>query len=31
MGRADYLYSSARFYDRGLSAIIPLDDIREWL
>jgi REP element-mobilizing transposase RayT len=31
MARADYPYSSARFYDRGVSAIIPLDDIREWL
>ena len=31
MARADYPYSSALFYDRGLSAIIPLDDIREWL
>jgi putative transposase len=31
MAQADYPYSSARFYDRGVSAIIPLDDIREWL
>jgi REP element-mobilizing transposase RayT len=31
MARADYPYTSALFYDRGLSAIIPLDDIREWL
>ncbi len=31
MERADYPYSSARFYDRGVPPIIPVDDIREWL
>ncbi len=29
--RADYRYSSARFYDKGESPIIEVDDIREWM
>jgi len=29
--RADYEYSSARFYDRGLGPSVEVDDIREWL
>ncbi len=28
--RADYAYSSACFYDRGLAPIVEVDDIREW-
>jgi len=28
--RADYIYSSAGFYDRGLVPVIEVDDIREW-
>jgi len=28
--RAEYAYSSARFYDRGLAPTIEVDDIREW-
>jgi putative transposase len=29
--RADYLYSSARFYDRSEPSIVEVDDIREWM
>ena len=29
--RADYLYSSARFYDRGEAPLVDIDDVREWL
>jgi REP element-mobilizing transposase RayT len=29
--RADYLYSSAGFYDYGRRSIIELTDVREWL
>jgi putative transposase len=29
--RADYVYSSACFYDRGESPIIAVDDVREWM
>jgi len=29
--RADYPYSSARFYDRGLTPLIEVDDIGPWL
>lgn len=29
--RADYKYSSACYYDRGQPAVIPVDDVREWL
>jgi putative transposase len=29
--RADYVYSSACFYDKGLVPIVEVDDIREWL
>ena len=29
--RADYVYSSACFYDRGETPIIPVDDVREWM
>ena len=29
--RADYIYSSGCFYDRGLPPLVPVDDIREWL
>jgi REP element-mobilizing transposase RayT len=29
--RADYVYSSACFYDRGTSPIIGIDDIRDYL
>jgi REP element-mobilizing transposase RayT len=29
--RADYVYSSACFYDRGLAPSVEVDDIREWL
>jgi putative transposase len=29
--RADYVYSSACFYDKGLRPIVEVDDIREWL
>jgi len=29
--RADYVYSSACFYDRGMMPIIPVDDVGEWL
>jgi len=28
--RADYKYSSAGFYDRGTTPVIPVDDLREW-
>jgi len=28
--RADYLYSSARFYDRGIQPVIGIDDVRFW-
>lgn len=29
--RADYKYSSACFYDRGIAPVIPITDISEWL
>jgi putative transposase len=29
--RADYRYSSACFYDRDETPIIPIDDVRSWL
>jgi hypothetical protein len=29
--RAEYLYSSACFYDKGKAPIIPITDINEWL
>ncbi len=29
--RADYKYSSACFYDKGIAPIIPITDINEWL
>jgi REP element-mobilizing transposase RayT len=29
--RAQYGYSSACFYDRGLEPIVQVDDVREWL
>ncbi|MEW6718350.1 MAG: hypothetical protein AB1345_12735 [Chloroflexota bacterium] len=29
--RADYLYSSACFYDRDETPVIPIDDVREFL
>jgi REP element-mobilizing transposase RayT len=29
--RADYQYSSACFYDRGISPVIEVDDVRVWL
>ena len=29
--RADYKYTSARFYDKGINPIIPITDINEWL
>jgi putative transposase len=29
--RADYVYSSACFYDRGLAPVVQVDDVREWL
>ena len=29
--RADYTYSSAGYYDRGLTPPVEVDDIREWL
>ena len=29
--RARYWYSSACFYDRGETPIIPVDDVREWM
>jgi putative transposase len=29
--RADYVYPSACFYDRGESPIIAVDDVREWM
>ena len=29
--RADYMYSSGCFYDRGLPPLVSVDDIREWL
>jgi len=29
--RADYVCSSACFYDRGETPIIPVDDVREWM
>jgi putative transposase len=28
--RADYAYSSACFYDRGLVPVVEVDDVREW-
>jgi REP element-mobilizing transposase RayT len=28
---ADYPYSSARFYDRGVAPIVDVDDVRTWL
>ena len=28
--RADYAYSSACFYDRGLAPAVEVDDVREW-
>ena len=28
--RADFEYSSAGYYDRGLTPVIPVDDVREW-
>ena len=29
--RAEYKYSSACFYDKGIMPIIPITDINEWL
>ena len=29
--RAEYKYSSACFYDKGITPIIPITDINEWL
>jgi putative transposase len=29
--RADYVYSSACFYDRGEQPVIVVDDVREWM
>jgi len=29
--RADYVYSSACFYDRGEPPVIAVDDVREWM
>jgi putative transposase len=29
--RADYVYSSACFYDRGEAAVVAVDDVREWM
>jgi hypothetical protein len=29
--RADYAYSSACFYDKGIMPIVEVDDVREWL
>jgi len=29
--RADYPYSSACFYDKGVVPIVEVDDVREWL
>jgi putative transposase len=29
--RADYAYSSACFYDKGVMPIVEVDDVREWL
>jgi REP element-mobilizing transposase RayT len=29
--RAEYVYSTACFYDRGIAPIIPVDDVSEWL
>jgi hypothetical protein len=29
--RAEYVYSSARFYDRGAEPVVKVDDIGEWL
>jgi hypothetical protein len=29
--RAQYKYSSACFYDMGITPIIPITDINEWL
>jgi putative transposase len=29
--RADYVYSSACFYDRGERPVIAVDDVREWM
>ena len=29
--RADYAYSSACFYDRGVACRVQVDDVREWL
>ncbi len=29
--RADYRYSSACFYDRGVKPIVEVDDVRDWL
>jgi hypothetical protein len=29
--RAEYEYSSACFYDKGIPSIIPITDINEWL
>jgi hypothetical protein len=29
--RDDYELSSARYYDLGLPAVIPLDDVQDWL
>jgi REP element-mobilizing transposase RayT len=29
--RADYPYSSARFYDYGLPPVVEVDDVRDWM
>ena len=29
--RAEFTYSSAKFYDRGELPIVPVEDVREWL
>jgi REP element-mobilizing transposase RayT len=29
--RADYAYSSACFYDRGVAPLVGVDDVRDWL